>query len=115
MVFKRSTTVALASLGGIIGAIVTNQGKARSTHFSKERTIGAMLGMGAGLAVGQLMESTQPGLSGLALSDDPGTPLKRQPITIIRTDAAPRMAAPTNSVAVVNKAARPLIADRILS
>jgi len=88
MAFNTSSTLALGSLGGAIGAILANSPTAQKSFFSKERFIGGLLGTGLGLAAGQVLQSTQnANLGALALSDAVGTPLKRQPITIRRTDS----------------------------
>ena len=116
MRFSPSTTLALGSLGAAIGALATANPRNSKNFFSKERFIGSMLGMSMGLAVGKVGESSGAGMSGLgalSLSDDPNTPLKRQPIQILRTDARVASFNP-NAQPVLNRAALLQRADRLL-
>ena len=105
----------LGALGAAIGAVMNNTGRNKTQFFSKERMIGSMLGFGLGVAAGETMVAANlGGLSGLALSSEPGTPLKRQPIVIVRTDSKEVLASAMIGTPLINRAARPLLGDRIL-
>lgn len=109
----------MGAIFGAIGVAVGKKGR-RGEFLSSGQLIGGVVGVAAGLATGEpvlnslgLSGAGLSGLGRLELSEEPNTPLKRQPIQILRTDAAVASFNP-NAQPLLNRAAVLQRADRLL-